>query len=172
MTIWTPFKLPARGPVWIAGITVCLLAASGVVAVIRSIPASYANIPDKNAASAHAAVPSLPAHASSYSYDSQAAPPRPLATINRRNRTSCPECGVIESMRQIERSGAHDTLDVKVARRVSGDAIASSAVTGKRYEITVRFRDGSTTVFNQAGPQALRPGNRVIVIGGSRASSG
>jgi hypothetical protein len=159
-----------RGAVWIAGVSICLIAASGIVALIRSIPASYANIPDENAASAHAAVPRLPAHASSYSNDSQAAPAGALATINRRSRASCPDCGVIESIRQIEVSGAQDALDVKVARRVSRDAIASSAVAGKRYEITVRFRDGSTAVFNQAGAQPGRVGNRVIVIGGSRAS--
>lgn len=174
MKIPTPFNLRARGPVWIAGITICLIAASGVVAIVRSIPASYANIPDEKGASAHAAVPSVPSDASSYSNDSQGALTETLATLNRRTRVSCPECGVIESMRQIERSGAvggQDALDAKVARHPSGYAIASSAAAGKFYEITVRFRDGSTTVLNQAGPQALRLGNRVIVIGGSRASS-
>jgi hypothetical protein len=38
------------------------------------------------------------------------------------------------------------------------------------YETTVRFRDGSTAVFNEATPRTWRTGGRVIVIGGSNAS--
>src|SRR5437762_10808836 len=50
-------------------------------------------------------------------------------------------------------------------------AIVVSAVTGNAYEITVRFRDGSTTVFNEATPLAWRLGRQVIVGGVSNASS-
>jgi hypothetical protein len=39
------------------------------------------------------------------------------------------------------------------------------AVAGKLYEITVRLRDGSTTVLKEASPRTWRLGNRVIVIG-------
>src|SRR4029079_4446790 len=37
---------PPRSPMWIAGISSCLLAASAIVAVVQEIPASYASIPD------------------------------------------------------------------------------------------------------------------------------
>jgi len=53
--MWTPFKRPIRKPLWIAGIAVCLLAASGTVAIVGSIPASYASIPAEDAPSRNAA---------------------------------------------------------------------------------------------------------------------
>jgi len=166
------FKLSARPPVWIAGISVCLLAASGVVATFRSIPASYAGIPDKGAASEYVA----PADAAADAHASD--PQSPLAvtlpTINRRSGASCTECGVVASIREIERSevlGRQDTMAVKVAGRVSGGAIAANPTTSKSYEITVRFRDGSTTVFNEAGPRTWRLGARVIMLGRSIASN-
>jgi hypothetical protein len=164
-------KLSARPPVWIAGISVCLLAASGIVATFRSIPASYAGIPDKVTAAEHAA----PADAAAEARASD--PQSPLAvtpTISRRSLASCSECGVVASIREIKRSevlGRQDTMEVKVAGRVSGGAIVAKPTTGKSYEITVRFRDGSTTVFNEAGSRTWRLGARVIMIGRSIASN-
>ncbi|MEO8188312.1 MAG: hypothetical protein ABI580_13215, partial [Burkholderiaceae bacterium] len=99
-------------------------------------------------------------------------------TINRRNRVRCRDCGVVESIGQIERSGdvgRPDTVAVKIARGAasgaSGSAIAARAMTQSDYEITVRFRDGSTTVINEANPGAWQLGNRVIVIGRSKVSN-
>ena len=134
------FKLPTRmPPLWIAGISICLLAALGVVAIVRSIPASYANVPVERALSKHRAVASVPADAYSYSKDSQAELAGAQAAINRQNRALCPECGVIDSVRQIG--------------------------------VTIRFRDGSTMVLNEADPRTWRLGTRVIVIGRSSASN-
>ena len=102
----------------------------------------------------------------------------PLNSINRRNRARCPTCGVVESMRKIECQsdvGGQYIADIKVARGVtggaSGSAIAANAVTGTRYEITVRFRDGSTTVFNEANARTWQLGSRVMVIGRSSVAS-
>jgi len=163
-TIRILFKLPARKPLLrIAGIFIGLLAASGVVAIVRSIPTSYANVPDERAPSEHREVANVPEDAAGA-----------RGTINRRNRASCSECGVVDSVRQIERSGVVDgqpALDVKAAGRDSGDAIVSNAIPGKRYEITLRFRDGSTMVLNEAGPRTWRLGTRVMVIGRSGSSS-
>jgi hypothetical protein len=64
-------------------------------------------------------------------------------TVDRVHRASCTDCGVIESMRQSERP----TVD------------------GRHYEFTVRFRDGSTTIFNETNPRMWRLGSRVMVIG-------
>jgi hypothetical protein len=163
-------------PLWIAGISICVLAASGIVAIVRSIPASYASIPNEDAPLKRGAAPGG-------SEDRPAINPQPpLAearnTINRRNRAWCPACGVVESMRKIERPGdvgGQYTADIKVARgasgSASGSAIAANAVTGKGYAITVRFRDGSTTVLNEASPRTWPLGSRVMVIGRSNASS-
>jgi hypothetical protein len=165
-------KLSARVPVWIAGISVCLWAASGIVATLRSIPASSAGIPDESAASEHAATSEAAADAYASDPQSDLAGARP--TINRRSRASCSECGVVASIREIERleiPGDQDPLNVKVAGRVSGGAIVAGAMTRKSYEITVRFRDGSSTVFNEAGLRTWRIGSRVIVLGHSIASN-
>jgi outer membrane lipoprotein SlyB len=62
-------------------------------------------------------------------------------------------------------------MEVKVAGRVSGGAIVAKPTTSKSYEITVRFRDGSTTVFNETGSRTWRLGARVIMIGRSIASN-
>jgi hypothetical protein len=162
-------------PLWIAGISICVLAASGIGSIVRSIPASYANIPNEDAPLKRRAAPSG-------SENGPAINPQPLAeaqdTINRRNRVRCPACGVVESMRKIERQGdvgGQYTADVKVARGVtggaSGSAIDANAITGKGYEITVRFRDGSTTLLNEASPRTWPLGSRVMVIRRSNASS-
>jgi hypothetical protein len=152
------------------------LAASGIGAIVRSIPASYANIPNEDAPLKRGAAPNG-------SKDGRAINPEALLaetrnTINRRNRASCPACGVVESMRKIERPGdvaGQYTTDIRVARGVtggaSGSAIAANNLTGRGYEITVRFRDGSTTVLNEASPRTWPLGSRVMVIGRSYASS-
>jgi hypothetical protein len=168
MKILTPFKLPARVPVWIAGVSICLLAASGVVAIVRSIPA-HASIPTKDRVGQK-----VPAD-TGYSEDSQGSLPGLLATTNRRNRALCLECGVVESIRQIERSSDVGRLRTKAVGRVFGGAslstVASNAEAERVYEFTVRFRDGSTTTFNEADPRSWPLGSRVILIGGSTAST-
>ena len=162
-------------PLWIAGISICVLAASGIGSIVRSIPGSYANIPNEDAPLKRRAAPSG-------SENGPAINPQPLAeaqdTINGRNRVRCPACGVVESMRKIERPGdvgGQYTAGIRAARGVaggaSGSAIAANAITGKGYEITVRFRDGSTTVLNEASPRTWPLGSRVMVIGRSIASS-
>jgi hypothetical protein len=96
-------------------------------------------------------------------------PPKPGAS---------PACGVVESMRESERQsdvGGQYVADIKVARGVTGgvpgSTMAANAITGKGYEITVRFRDDSTTVLNEASPRTWPLGSQVMVIGQSNASS-
>jgi hypothetical protein len=142
---------------WIVGISLCLLAVPGVVAVVRAIPASYASVPDESAKSLYVDEP-------------QARAAVEQDTISRRSRAWCPECGFVESIRHIERAA-----NIGIAGGVSGggsaSATAASAAPRKDYEITVRFRDGSTTIFNETTPRAWRLGSQVIVIGGSNASN-
>ena len=160
------FKRRSRTPAWIGGISLSLLVAAGVVAIARSAPVSVASAADVRAGHEHGATPETLAGAGLG--DSQAQP----TGINRRTRASCSECGVVESIRQVELSGDTgrlDAIDVKLARHVSGGKIVPGVILPKRYEVTVRFRDGSTTVLDRAGPHALRLGDRVIVIGRSNS---
>jgi hypothetical protein len=73
---------------------------------------------------------------------------------------SCPDCGIVESIRKIEPARTPDASGS--VRVVAADAMATN-----HYEITVRFRDGSRTVLNEARSPAWRPGSRVIVVGRS-----
>ena len=137
----THFKTPARLVMWIAGIAVFLLAASVAAAIIRWVPPSYTSTSANRASLEDGAAPS-----GSRVARAQAAVAQTRTTSNRRNRASCAECGVIESMRQIGSSGD--------------------------YEFTVRFRDGSNRIFNDTSPRDWPLGSRVIVIGGANSPQG
>jgi hypothetical protein len=68
----------------------------------------------------------------------------------------------------IERSelgSRQGSLGAEIAGETSGGAAAPDVLPGKRYEITIRYRDGSAAVFNEASPRTWRLGARVIVIG-------
>jgi hypothetical protein len=160
-------KLPARPPLWLIAVSFCSLAVWGSVAILRSIPVSYANIPAEGTVSRHAALSDADADAHPNDTQSNLAVAPPTS-----KRVTCSECGVVESIREIARPevvGRQD--DVKLAPRVSGGGIVARTIVGKSYEITVRFRDGSTTVFNEAGARTWRMGSRVIMIGRSIASN-
>jgi outer membrane lipoprotein SlyB len=166
----THFKTPARLAMWIAGIATCLLAASGAAAILRWIPPSYTSMPDNRAPTSDEAVPTGVARA-------QAAVAQTRTTSNHRTRVSCAECGVIESMRQIGSSGDVSgqniaTVPGRVAGRKPVRAIVANVSAVKRYEFTVRFRDGSNRIFNDTSPRAWPLGSRVIVIGGSNSPAG
>jgi hypothetical protein len=161
-------KLPARPPLWLIAVSFCSLAVWGTIAILRSIPASYANIPAEGAVSRQAALSNAGADAQPNDTQSHLAIAPPTS-----KRATCSECGVVASIREIERPGVghQDTIDAKFAPHVSGGAIIARAITGKSYEITVRFRDGSTTVFNETGTRTWRIGSRVILIGPSIAAN-
>jgi hypothetical protein len=167
----THFKTPARVAMWTVGIAICLLAASGAAAIIRWIPPSYTSMPDNRASLEDGVAPT-----GSRVARAQTAVAQTPTTSNHRNRASCAECGVIESMRQIESSGDVSgqniaTVPGSVAGRKPVRAIANMS-TVKRYEFTVRFRDGSNRIFNDTSPRAWPLGSRVIVIGGSNSPEG
>jgi hypothetical protein len=132
-------------PTWIAGLSICLPAGLGVVAVFRSIPASYGSIPDD--------VPSTPGLAPSGSAEARADDPQAKVevardTINRRTRTRCLKCGVVESMRQIDLSAevaGQDTVDVKAARGVPAAYPAARSPVGPRRESSMKSRSACAT---------------------------
>jgi hypothetical protein len=158
LNIHLPFRPPILVPTWIAGISISLLVASGAIAIDRLIPASYASVPAEDARLRNKDEPARTV-------------PGPV-TVDRVRRVSCTDCGVIESMRQSERSavdGRQGTIETKVSRGVpggaSGSTVAANAAPAINYEFTVRFRDGSTTIFNENNPRMWRLGSRVMVIG-------
>ena len=159
-------------PVWIAGISLCLLTVLGTLPIVRSIPVSYAGIPDGSGELVHEAEPSGSGDVRADKSPANRVVSHPAT--HRRYRARCPECGVVESMREIGRSGdsgGQAAIDLDGAGRTCGSAIGADAVAERCFEITVRFRDGSRTVFQEASPRAWRAGNRVMVIGRADPSS-
>ncbi len=109
-------------------------------------------------------------------------------------RQSCYDCGVIESVNEVERAGDGTGLGA-VGGAIAGGALGNTmgrgrgnlamsvlgavggAIAGhqvekkvrasKSYEITVRFDDGSIRTVSQSTPPAWRAGDKVRVDGGS-----
>jgi len=113
-----------------------------------------------------------------------------VAAIPRR-KVTCTGCGVIESVRRIDSreeimqgcaagddaaanipykliaDGPRDdsmTLADAVDGVIFGDRGAKKLSVTTRYQIVVRFRDGSKHVFNEETPRTLRVGDRIQVI--------
>lgn len=89
-----------------------------------------------------------------------------IVALDREAPSRCPECGMIVSMREIERhdedSGPGAAAGVTAANR---DEIRVN--TTRSYEITVRMADGSSRVIYAANPARWRTGERLIVIAGA-----
>jgi hypothetical protein len=169
----TYFERMARTPTWIVGLAICSLAVLAISAMVRSIPASYADIPKQS-------IPSKPpgpfGSDGAGVIDAKANVALVRDTIHRRNLTSCRECGVVISMRQrVNDPGAGiDPVEAQLAGRIpvgAPHATGTSAVTATSYEIAVRFQDGSTIVLNEASPRNWRTGTRVIVVTGPNGSN-
>jgi outer membrane lipoprotein SlyB len=121
--------------------------------------------------------------------DVDSAPVR-VAPVARR-KAACTDCGVIESVRQIdsrkeimEGCAAGDvtaarmsytliagsqhndsmTLADAVDGVIFGERGAKKVSVTTRYQMVVRFRDGSRHVFNEETPRTLRVGDRIQVI--------
>jgi hypothetical protein len=75
----------------------------------------------------------------------------------------CPECGVVESTREVKQIGA-------AGGGTGGDRNGIPGQSTTRYEITVRMRDGSSRVFMDANWANWRPGDRMTLIESASAS--
>jgi len=164
---------------WIAGIAVTVFSAVGVAAIMGWIPTSTSSPGNNAVLSGQPTVLAKPA-ARAYS-----APARVAA--------ACAECGVVESVREIETKGegsgigavggavvggviGHQIGDGRgqqiatvvgaVGGAVAGHEIEKRVNTTKSYEITVRFEDGSSRVIHEASAPSWRTGDRVKVING------
>ena len=145
----THFQRPARAALWIAGISIGLFAVLGIAAIAPSVPDSLDATPGGDPPAGN---PELRV---------EAAPVAAAARV----RVRCPECGVVESIRQIGRSGAD-----LAAGGAPDPAVAAGDTADNGYEVTVRLRDGSRTVFTEPSPRTWRPGSRVLVIGRAAAA--
>jgi hypothetical protein len=81
------------------------------------------------------------------------APPKGEARVI----VKCAECGVVDSVRQVEIVGDADAMT-----GADHDGVLGKSTTS--YEVTVRMRDGSDRVFMDANPANWRPGDRVTII--------
>jgi hypothetical protein len=112
---------------WIASVATALLCAIVTAAFMAWMPVPIAN-PEDGATPAES--PPMPAQPASATPD----------------KALCAECGVIESLRQID---------------ARGDEAAEST---RNYEFTVRLGDGSRRVYTESTPRTWRSGARVKVV--------
>lgn len=87
-----------------------------------------------------------------------------------RLRGKCDQCAVVTSIREIE-SLEHGIHSVAGSSMTKGVNDVMKAEVGRRYEVTVRMRDGSTRVFEQAHTANWRMNERLIFIEGSSAGN-
>lgn len=155
---------------WVAGIAIAWVAAFGIAALVRTIPESQASVPTGPAA-IRTETSSQGAMANANATNSPTSGAATAVTNRRRIRAWCPECGVVESIVEIERYadiGEHGMAPVNIDDDATANA--THAAPAVKYAMTIRFRDGSTTVLHEASARDWPPGVRVIVIGGSAAT--
>ncbi|MFM9969129.1 MAG: glycine zipper 2TM domain-containing protein [Burkholderiales bacterium] len=114
-------------------------------------------------------------------------PPAPVRVV----APPCRECGVVESVNEIEKEGdgsglgavaggvvgaiagkqvgggrGRDVMSVlgAIGGAFAGNAIEKNAKKTKSYDITIRFEDGSTRTLSQATPPVWRSGDKVRLI--------
>jgi outer membrane lipoprotein SlyB len=105
----------------------------------------------------------------------------------------CHECGVIESVREVEKKGdgsglgavaggvtggllgrqtgngrGRDVMTVlgAVGGAFAGNVIEKNVKKVKSYELEIRFEDGSSRLITQDNPPAWRSGDRVRLVDG------
>lgn len=188
---------------WVAGIAVILFSAAGIAAIMGWIPTSTGTS-GKNAAleelatdTAKPAVPkarTAPAQVASNAPATPKAHPAPVQMAsNAPVKPKCAECGVIESVREIQNHGEGTGLGAvggavvggllgnqvgsgrgntaatvvgAVGGVIAGNEIEKRVKSTKGYEITVRFDDGSSRVISAASATAWRTGDHVKVVNG------
>lgn len=167
-----------------AGIAVILFSTVGVAAMMGWIPLSSGSVRDGGAIEKSSANKT---GASSQSHLAQ----------NGSTKTKCIECGVVESVRQVEQHGEGTGLGAAggavvggllgnqvgggrgkelmtvvgaVGGAVAGNQIEKQVKSTTAYEITVRFNDGSSRMFASSAAN-WRSGDKVRVVNGSLQSN-
>ncbi len=185
--------------VCIAGVALTLFCAVGIAAVMGWIPNSLSGTSDRAAFAPPAAnaaqPPALKAHraiAAKPAQEAYRAPARTAAV------STCAECGVVESVREVDAKGQGSGLgavgggvlggllgnqvgagrgkDVMTVAGAVGGAVAGNEVekrvkATRRYEVTVRLNDGSSRVISEASQPTWHIGDKVKIVNGAIQSN-
>ena len=81
----------------------------------------------------------------------------------------CPECGVIVSMREVERRD-EDIDPVAAAGTTTGNGNEIPEKRTRNYRIIVRMADGTDRSIYAVNPARWRTGERLMVIAGTGSS--
>lgn len=166
------------------GIAVIVFSTVGIAAVMGWIPTSMGNTKESVASDRLSA-------------NKNGASALPRVAQNTAVKNKCPECGVVESVRQIEQRGegtglgavggavvggllghqvgggrGKDAMTVvgAVGGAVAGNQIEKHVKSTTAYETTVRFTDGSSRVFASSTAN-WRSGDPVKVVNGTLQSN-
>jgi outer membrane lipoprotein SlyB len=172
-----------------ACVALILFCAASVAAFMGWLPSSNAR--DSVMSDAPATRTSKPAVAQARPAEQRSAPMQRAA--NAPPKASCAECGVVESVREIDTKGEGSGLgavggavaggllgsqvgggrgqDVMTVIGAVGGALAGNEVekrvkSARSYSITVRLDDGSSRVISEADAPTWRTGDKVKVING------
>lgn len=181
---------------WIAGIAVTVFSVAGIAAIMGWIPTSTSSPTDNAALAQQSTAAAKPASARTRATPEQA--PVRVASNSPVVRAACAECGVVESVREIDKKGEGSGLGAvggavvggvlghqvgggsgkkiatvvgAVGGAVAGNEIEKRVNSAKSYDITVRFEDGSSRVINETNAPSWRVGDRVKVINGAIQSN-
>jgi len=191
-------KFP-QAVIWIAGIALTLFCGVGIAALMGWIPNSMSGTSDKAAVSQQSGTMVPPGAPTAHrAASTQPAPVAHAAPVQAATPATCAECGVIESVREIDAKGQGSGLgavggavvggllgnqvgagrgkDVMTVVGAVGGAVAGNEVekrvkTTRSYQVTVRLNDGSSRVINEAGVPAWRTGDKVKVVNGAIQSN-
>lgn len=180
--------------IWIAGIALILFSAVGIAALMGWIPSSMGGPGDKAVLDQHSANTAPPAAPKARTATaSQPAPVARPAPVQIAAVAKCAECGVIESVREIDEKGkgsglgavggavvggllgnqvgagrGKDAMTVvgAVGGAVAGNEVEKRVKASKRYEVTVRLSDGSSRVISEAGQPTWHTGDKVKIVNG------
>lgn len=169
--------------IWVAAVALIVFCAAGFAALMGWIPISSAT-PDEHSLTQS----SRPTTGSARPHGAKSQAPAPVLAA-----AKCAECGVIESVREIDSKGegsgvgavggavvggvlgnqvGHGTTKKvmtavgAVGGAVAGNEIEKRVKTTKSYEITVRLEDGSTRMVTEASTPIWRTGDKVRVTNG------
>ena len=188
---------------WVAGIAVILFSVAGIAAIMGWIPTSTGTSGNNAALEKLTTNTAKPAAVEKRTTNTvkpaastaQSVPaPAPVQVAsNIPARRACAECGVIESVREIQHKGEGTGLGAvggavvggllgnqvgsgrgntaatvvgAVGGVIAGNEIEKRVKSTKGYEITVRFEDGSSRVISAASAPAWRTGDHVRVVDG------
>jgi outer membrane lipoprotein SlyB len=173
--------------VWIAGIALIVFSAVGIGAFMGWIPTSMGGADDNAVLATQAANAPEPVRA-------KARAAREAVASGK-----CAECGVVESVREVEAKGQGSGLGAAggavvggvlgnqvgggrgkelmtvvgaVGGAVAGNEVEKRVKSTKSYETTVRFDDGSSRAISEANAPSWRAGDKVRVVNGVIQSNG